>query len=61
MRRLELDQVLQLLSLHATTSTGRQRLLSLSPQDSAEQMQHGLAVVGLGAAVLEWHTVRGRR
>ncbi|MGB1662351.1 MAG: endonuclease MutS2 [Planctomycetota bacterium] len=53
MRRLELDQVLQLLSLHATTSTGRQRLLSLSPQDSAEQMRRGLAVVGEISTLLE--------
>ena len=45
MRRLELDQVLQLLSLHATTSAGRQRLQSLSPQNSAEQMRRGLTVV----------------
>ena len=45
MRRLELDQVLQLLSLHATTSAGRQRLQSLSPQNSAEQMRRGLTIV----------------
>ena len=45
-RRLELDEVLQLLSLHATTGTGRVRLQSLTPHDSPEKMRHGLVEVG---------------
>ena len=45
MRRLELDEILHLVSLHATTSAGRQRLATLEPHNSPEAMRAGLASV----------------
>jgi len=44
-RRLELKEVLNLVSLHATTSSGRLRIANQEPFESAEEVREGLAEV----------------